>query len=328
MGDFWMKKKIAAAVAAMFVVSTASVMAAPVTDLVNKANFDGDMRIRYESTKKGDAAWDDRNRFYLRFNVGYDFNENYSLKTRLIYGEYYFDQMDDGNKFLIDQYYIQGKPDNTLRFKAGRQEYKAFTGLAAKLTDPGYNKDLLATNPHLIGGVFDTKMEGFDVQLVFGNKDYNDKTNTHISDEVSAIVVKKKVGDFNLGAGSYRYKRDDDTAGNRIDTASVYAGTQIDKVDVGVEYGLSDKDDDNKAFIVVLGAPVGDWKASYEYRNYEKNSMSPFSTNQSGKEFEQNTLGFAKPVGKNMTIKFEYEIKDVKGDPMGRTFRADTNIKF
>jgi hypothetical protein len=196
------------------------------------------------------------------------------------------------------------------------------------MTDSGYDKSLVKRYPHLVGGVIDTKMADTNVQLAFGNQDGTKDTGVGYSDEVSAIVVKQRVGDFDLGAGSYHYKRDD-TAGKRIDSASVYAGTKIDKVDVGVEYGWNDKDDDNKAYIVVLGAPIEKWKSSLEYRNYEKNASSPFSSNYDGTvAFEQLTFNVAKPLSKNVDIKFEYEYKDKKTSTVSNTFRADTTVKF
>jgi hypothetical protein len=247
----------------------------------------------------------------------------------MVHGEYYFDQIDKRGGFLWDQYYLTAKPDNTTTFKFGRQEYKVFNGLAVKMTDSGHDKSLTKKYPHLVGGVIDTKLDSVDLQLAFGNQESTNAKGVDSSDEVSAIVATKKIGDFKLGAGSYRFKRDD-LAGNRIDSASLFVGTKINAVDIGVEYGWNDKDKDNKGYIVLLGAPIGIWKSSLEYRNYAKNAMSPFSSNYNTNhyEFEQLTFALGRDLSKNVALKFEWEYKDQKTSTVSNTFRADTTLKF
>jgi hypothetical protein len=309
-----MKKQIAAALAAMFVMSSAAaVMAAPVSDLTDKTTFNGDIRVRYDMV---DAAGVDNDtaKFRARINTKYQLTEKTDLSARLVVGE--AKVTDNSNLETAFDLYALNYKGEQFGFSMGRQDATlSWVGLGANTTDTDgigalKYKGLKST------AKFDT------VTLTAYNGEFDQDAGTADTTKSANIYsIAAKVGPANVGVAQVNYK-----TGEYL---SVFADTTVGAAKLGAEF-VDNSDTDGSAWKVKLAygaAKKGEFLYEADYRDVDANAMLTSTSKQAGTaDYTQWSVGVSTELDKNVVGKLYYEVKEVTTDT--KTLRAEVVAKF
>jgi hypothetical protein len=240
-----MKKQIAAALAAMFVMSSAAaVMAAPVADDSLKIN--GEMRVR-NTVNEGVSSTDYR----IRLTFTKDINENMTLKAR----------------------FAQNKDIEAASGTAAAD----IVSLTYKMNDK--SKVLVGKDDAWLGNglLMDTQVEGIQFATGLGDVKVNGIGGRNNQKDLAGISAQTTFGAANLGA---TYLNNDNTAKNW----AVNAGYKFGNAKLAGEYTQNTEattDDTAYWTTVTFGTVknVGDASLAVGYLNAEANSgVSAYST--------------------------------------------------
>jgi hypothetical protein len=309
-----MKKQIAAALAAMFVMSTATaVLAAPVSDLTDKATFNGDIRVRYDMVDTNGVD-NDTAKFRTRINTKYQLTEKMDVSARFVVGENKTTD-DAGLDNGFDLYTLNYKGEQ-FGFSLGRQDATlSFAGLAANTTDTD-GKGALKYKGLKSTAKFD------DITLAVYNGEFDqDAGASDTTQSANIYSLTAKLGDVNAGVGQVNYK-----TGEYL---SIFADTTIGAAKIGAEF-VDNSDTDGSAWKVKLAygaAKKGEFLYEADYRDVDANAMLTSTSKQAGTaDYTQWSVGVSTELDKNVVGKLYYEVKEVTTDT--KTLRAEVVAKF
>lgn len=311
-----MKKQIAAALAVAFVMSSAaSVLAAPVTDLVNKTEFSGDLRVRYDNYSKDGVPDDIISKYRLRLNLTNKLSDKATLNLRFTNGENEFGEKD--GSFLLDRYYLTYKiPD--YNFVIGRQDVKLFEGLAVNSTTWAGTDYLNNRFGSLEGLTATTKLGDVKATAYFGQisdqNPYNGSTTTPNKYDTQALAFSSTIDKVNVGVGFVEVNASHEN--NYDKNFSIFALNSKLTEDwyLGTEFVTGLNSDKDGAWLAYLtyGAlkNVGDVFYEFKYKDVERGALQKYYTD-SWKSTSQDytfwSVGATKRLAKELDGKLYYE---------------------
>jgi len=302
-------KKVVLSMAAVVSAAMASEPIAPVVEeqsILEKINFKGDLRLRYESIERDDDSNKYRNRYRLRIGAKVDLVENLQFEVGMRSG---FANPTSGNQTFEDDqalsdYFFQSlrfnilglayKSDNAT-YKVGRQPYMMYRPIKSQLvwdndvSMNGVNYQYKDETKIITLGVNQPTLEEASIA--------QDDVNLFLAQYVQKIKLEDTK--LNLGAGIYYYDglKGNTTLfgsrkGNTVDINDFYVNDyhivegfgelqfkdvfgKPFKVAAGVVYNFA-ADENNFGYDVAfqLGKAknVGDWQVKYSYTDLEEDA--------------------------------------------------------
>ncbi len=311
-----MKKQIAAVLAVAFVMSSAAtVLAAPVTDLVRKTEFNGDLRIRYDIYAKDGFPDDNINKYRLRLNLVNKISDKVTLNLRFANGENQFGDKD--GRFLLDRYYLTYNIPN-YNFVIGRQDVKLFDGLAVNSTSWAGTDYVDNRFGALEGLTAKTAFGKVKATAYFGQisdqNAYNHSATSPNKYDTQALAFNTAVEKVNFGLAlvevnaSQGYNYDKNFTVFNVNsklTKDLYLGTEFVS-------GLNgDKDKAWQAYLA-YGAlkNAGDVLYEFKYKDVERGALQKFYTDSwksSSQDYTFWSVGATKRLAKELDGKLYYE---------------------
>ena len=269
---------------------------------LDRVNFKGDLRLRYESIERDDADNKYRNRYRLRLGAKIDLIDNLQFEVGMRSG---FANPTSGNQTFLDDeslsdYFFQSLRFNILglayksgnsTYKVGRQPYMMYRPIKSQLV---WDNDV-----SMNGANYQYKDETKIITLGINQPTLEEASVAQ--DDVNLIVAqyvhktKLESAKLNLGAGIYYY---DGLKGNTTLFGSTKGNTVVNgvytndyhivegfgevqfkdvfgmpfKVAAGVTYNFA-ADDNNFGYDVAVqlgkAKKVGDWQVKYSYTDLE-----------------------------------------------------------
>lgn len=332
-----MKKQISAVLAAAFIMSTAaSVLAAPVTDLVNKTTFNGDIRVRYDIVSKDNGTPDDDiMKYRLRLNVTNKLSDKLTANLRFTNGENEFGQKD--GKFVLDRYNLSYKsPDYKLVI--GRQDIQLFEGLAVNLTKWAGEDTKDNRLAALEGLTATTKFGDVNATAYFGQitdqKPYDAATGNKF--DTQGLALSTNIEKVNVGVALVEVGAPQGTNFDKKFTTFA-ANTQLTKdLYFGTEFVSGLNADKDQAWTALLSygklQNVGDVNYQVQYKDVDRNALQKYNTDSwksSSKDYTFWSVSAIKKLANDLEGKLYYENYDYNnGGTDQNTTRLDLVVKF